>query len=76
MPETLAATYKLLDAAEQKEVMDFVYFVISRRKAGSHEKASNDRIAALQKYGGSCRGVWDTDALSYQNDLREEREIG
>lgn len=76
MPETLAVAYKSLDEAEQKEVMDFVYFVISRRQAASYKKASNDRIAALQKYGGSCRGVWDADALSYQNDLREEREIG
>lgn len=46
MPEAVARAYNSLDAYEQKEVLDFIYFIISRRDAGDEPNEETAQVLA------------------------------
>lgn len=83
MPEAMLNVYNSLSASAQQEVNDFMMFlaqrepqVVSEEIEENREQLIQKRIAALNSLAGSCTGLWnDIDAVEYQRQMREDREV-
>ncbi len=83
MPEAVLNVYNSLSSEQQQEAYDFMMFlaqrepqVVSEEIEENREQRIQKRIAALNKLAGSCTGLWgDVDAVDYQRQMREDREI-
>lgn len=80
MSETVAELYNNLTLEAQKEVYDFMLFLVQKNESACEEKLKAkhkaERKAALLEFAGSMKNTFkNIDGLEYQNSLREERQF-
>lgn len=80
MPENVLALYNTLDYAAQQEVCDFILFLVQKHEKAEiqlqDEMRKKNRQMALSALAGSMKETWkEIDPLTYQTQLREERNL-
>ena len=80
MSAAVIELYNTLTEEAQKEVYDFMLFLVHKKESVFGDKIKlqkkNDRKKALYEFAGSKKNSFGTiDGLDYQNKLREERSF-
>lgn len=78
--EDLAEEIKTLPESYISQISDFIVYLKLKEKFDDYEKSEiskKNRLSALSEFAGSMKNTWEgIDALDYQKNLREERNLG